>query len=288
MRPYHAGPGLSLACTAMLVACTPAPSPDSYRTSHPAPSGADPGGTTAPPSGQEMTPTTPGSEGPGEGKALPLEMDLGKGMRLVPRVQRLNRPGCRIELVWPELTGHPARAVQERLNAHWSRSGQLPRPEDPCGDGSGQEYEEEWTYMAGPHHAGHLGLASFHFVYEGGAHGNYSTFCAVFDLRTGQKSDLRTSVDPAQRAALAALIERDLARDSHVTTLSEAGYFQDTIDLTDSGYQLCLTEDGVEVVFPLYEIAPYAMGEPKAYLTSAQIAPLLIENPTTKALFGGP
>jgi hypothetical protein len=294
MRPRHAGPGPFLACAAMLVACTPAPSPDSHRTSQPARPGAAAGRPPASPAGPGNGASQPESGGepaaePGsDALRPPLAVDLGNGMRLVPRTQRLIRPDCRIELAWPELAGHPSRAVQEQLNAHWSRRGQLPRDEDPCGESEDQQYEESWTYAVGAHRAGHLGLASFHFVYDGGAHGHYMTLCAVYDLRSGQKKDLRTLVDPSRRTALAALIKRELARDNNVTRLSEAGFFQDTIDLTDSGYQLCLNEDGVEVVFPLYEIAPYGMGEPKAYLTSAQIAPLLIANPTTKALFGGP
>lgn len=171
MRPRRLS--LCLACAAMLVACTPAASP-SRRTTPPRPGALSERQATAPVD-RETPPAAPDSGAPGEGEALPMEVDLGNGMRLVPRAQRLNRPDCQIGLVWPELTGQ-----------------------------------------------------------------------------------------------------------------SEAGFFQDTGDLASSGYQLCLAEDGVEIVFPLYELAPYVMGEPTAYLTCAQIAPLLIADQTKKTLFGSP
>jgi hypothetical protein len=113
------------------------------------------------------------------------------------------------------------------------------------------------------------------YEYEGGAHGSASSDYVNVDMKSLTIMSLNDVFRSDARAAIADLLTRKaremngLAKDQ---SLQDAGYFVDTLDVTDNFY---LCRAGVGFVYGQYEVAPYSAGSVEVFLPMADLRPCL-------------
>ena len=79
------------------------------------------------------------------------------------------------------------------------------------------------------------------YAYTGGAHGIYGTRCVIADLDKGELFDLGKDLADGARARLTELATAWLKKEQKVTSLTDAGFFEETAKVSDDT-ALCFTE----------------------------------------------
>lgn len=121
---------------------------------------------------------------------------------------------------------------------------------------------------------GLLTLATSHYYYTGGAHGNYYTVLHSFDT---DSTRLLTSEDiflPDSEAALSALL----------TTKAQTMQLPVQTDSVPVTTNFAFTKEGLLFDYPPYEIASYADGEIEIILPYAEVSHLLTGKGETTAM----
>lgn len=131
-----------------------------------------------------------------------------------------------------------------------------------------------------------LAFKATNYIFTGGAHGMYSTHILNFDKATGERLVLADIFKPESEDLLIEVIykafKKEFFPDAEVG--EEAGFFNLEESLGPSENFL-FTADGITFIYPLYEIAPYVMGEPTATVPYSELKELLdYENPIVKEL----
>lgn len=119
-----------------------------------------------------------------------------------------------------------------------------------------------------------LSLAYFTYYFTGGAHGNYGTTGASYDLRTGRRlryADIFRPEAARQLPALLAVAVRPLVGLGSSEPLDKE-LFVKQMPIT---HNVFLTTGGVEFIYQPYEIAAYAQGEVRVFLPLGQVRALL-------------
>jgi hypothetical protein len=153
----------------------------------------------------------------------------------------------------------------------------LPAPTDTAETGSYRaslNYESQSASYVLFHQGDLLSLAYFVYDYTGGAHGNYGTTGASYDLRTGRRlryDDIFQPSAAAQLPAMLAAAVRPLVSLGAGEPLDKA-LFVKKMPVT---HNVFLTTGGVEFVYQPYEIASYAQGEVRVFLPLGQVRALL-------------
>lgn len=122
-----------------------------------------------------------------------------------------------------------------------------------------------------------LSLAYFGYDYAGGAHGNYGTTGASYDLRTGRRlryTDIFRPEAARQLPALLAVAVRPLIGLGASEPLDKE-LFVKQMPIT---HNVFLTTGGVEFIYQPYEIAAYAQGEVRVFLPLGRVRTLLKED----------
>ncbi|MGI4835389.1 MAG: DUF3298 domain-containing protein [Janthinobacterium lividum] len=122
-----------------------------------------------------------------------------------------------------------------------------------------------------------VSLAYFTYKFIGGAHGNYGTVGASYDLRTGRRlryHDIFRPTAAAQLPALLAVAVRPLVGLGPREPLDKA-LFVKKMPITRNVF---LTTGGVEFIYQPYEIASYSQGEVRVFLPLGQVRALLQES----------
>ena len=154
-----------------------------------------------------------------------------------------------------------------------------PTPADTAGLGAyapGLSYEDQTNTYVLYQQKNLLGLAFFHYNYSGGAHGNYGSTGASYDLRTGKRLRYDDIFRPEAAQQLPALLGRavrplvGLAPDDPL----DKQLFVKQMPVT---HNVLLTNGGAVFIYQPYEIAAYAQGEVRVFLPLAAIRPLLRE-----------
>jgi hypothetical protein len=154
-----------------------------------------------------------------------------------------------------------------------------PAPADTAGLGAyapGLSYEDQTNTYVLYQQQNLLGLAFFHYNYSGGAHGNYGSTGASYDLRTGKRLRYDDIFRPEAAQQLPALLGRavrplvGLAPDDPL----DKQLFVKQMPVT---HNVLLTNGGAVFIYQPYEIAAYAQGEVRVFLPLAAIRPLLRE-----------
>jgi len=153
----------------------------------------------------------------------------------------------------------------------------LPAPADTADTGSYRaslNYESQSASYVLFRQGDLLSLAYFTYDYTGGAHGNYGTTSASYDLRTGRRLRYEDIFQPAAAAQLPALLAvavRPLVGLGPGEALDKT-LFVKKMPVTHNVY---LTTGGVVFTYQPYEIASYAQGEVRVFLPLGQVRALL-------------
>ena len=123
-------------------------------------------------------------------------------------------------------------------------------------------YNEAWNDFECPYFNDEVMSLSILFSnYTGGAHGMYATYYHTFDRMTGKElklSDiLLTGSDEFKADVVNAIQEKTQGKDCLFVTPSEAVSNYSSMD----DFNWCLKDDGIQVMFGVYEISSYAAGE---------------------------
>jgi hypothetical protein len=150
-------------------------------------------------------------------------------------------------------------------------------PEDTAGIGpyaAGLSYEDQTATYVLYRQADLLSLEFFRYDFSGGAHGNYGSTGASYDLRTGRRLRYADIFRPAATQQLPALLEAavrplvGLAADDPL----DKQLLVKQMPVTHNVY---LTAGGAVFIYQPYEIAAYAQGEIRVFLPLAELWPLL-------------
>ncbi len=157
-----------------------------------------------------------------------------------------------------------------------------------------KDFEQEYSYMANWERQNGVSivfndnyfttLVFFAYQYSGGAHGGYSENFLIIDTKNGKEIKLNDIFD---KSALVILQKRMLKKayaytnSENATSLEDAGYLVDKIDVTDN---FSLNERGITFVYQQYEIAPYALGMPAFVFTWEEIKDMIKTDSPVNAL----
>ena len=150
-------------------------------------------------------------------------------------------------------------------------------PADTVGIGpyaAGLNYEDQTATYVLYRQANLLSLEFFRYDFSGGAHGNYGSTGASYDLRTGRRlhyADIFRPEAAQQLPALLATAVRPLVGLTATDPLDEQ-LFVKQMPVTHNVY---LTAGGAVFIYQPYEIASYAQGEIRVFLPIAELRPLL-------------
>jgi hypothetical protein len=203
---------------------------------------------------------------------------LPGGARIVPFLRHGDSgKGCTSNATFPVFEGlasKKAASALERTLKQRLRWDEPFLPENCVADDPELPVTRESSYEVTGVRAGLLALELTHYDYTGGAHGLFGSACVVADLEKGVLQNLAHGLKPAALTELGALVVQAFKNEHHVANLKDAGFFDDTIELSKDA-TLCFTEKAglraLEVVFQPYEVSPYAMGAPRA-VVSADVA----------------
>lgn len=119
-----------------------------------------------------------------------------------------------------------------------------------------------------------LSLAFFTYIFSGGAHGNYATGLASYDLSQKRLLGINDVFKPGFEPALDAALEKALRKKyglADKASLTEV-LFDESFSYTDN---FCLTGKGIVFNYPPYEIAAYALGEIRLFIPFSDLKGIL-------------
>ncbi|MGI4866882.1 MAG: DUF3298 domain-containing protein [Janthinobacterium lividum] len=152
-----------------------------------------------------------------------------------------------------------------------------PAPADTAEAGTygvAMNYEDQTATYVFCQQGNLLSVGIFRYDFSGGAHGNYGTTGASYDLRTGQRLHYDAIFLPTAAAQLPALLTqavRPLVNLKPDEPLDQA-LFVKQMPVT---HNVFLTPGGVEFIYQPYEIASYAQGEVRVFLPLPAVQALL-------------
>lgn len=113
------------------------------------------------------------------------------------------------------------------------------------------------------------------YEFTGGAHGMETQKYMVADLKSGKRINLEDIFLRGYEAELTTLLTNKLRNMSGLTgqgKLTDSGYFADQINPTENFY---VNANGIGFVYDPYEIAPYAFGSIRIFLTREELGSIL-------------
>jgi hypothetical protein len=157
--------------------------------------------------------------------------------------------------------------------------GSRPASADTAGIGTygiGMNYEDQTATYVLYQQDNLLSLGFFHYNYSGGAHGNYGTTGASYDLRTGRCLRYDDIFQPTAKARLSALLGQAV-RPLLGLAPSDPLDKQLFVKQMPVTHNVFLTAGGAVFTYQPYEIAAYAQGEVRVFVPMAKLRPLLRE-----------
>lgn len=120
-----------------------------------------------------------------------------------------------------------------------------------------------------------ISLVLNHYEFTGGAHGNFYSMGYSFDLNTGELLTLDKILKNNAISELTKICERKLLEMFTGETLSDAGMFEDYLEL-NFDQDFYLTSNALVLQFDPYEIAPYSMGNIEVIIPFEELEASLI------------
>lgn len=114
--------------------------------------------------------------------------------------------------------------------------------------------------------------------YLGGAHGFNDRTLMTFDSQTGHRLGVADLVNDDSQKMLNRIVEAEFRRARSVRSgqsLQDAGFFILPGQELPLGENFALTDQGLEIQYNPYEVAPYALGETRVRVPREAIAPLV-------------
>jgi hypothetical protein len=114
--------------------------------------------------------------------------------------------------------------------------------------------------------------------YLGGAHAFNDRTLMTFDSQTGHRLVVADVVSDESQKMLTKIVEVEFRRARSVRsgqTLQDAGFFILPGQELPLGENFALTDQGLEIQYNPYEVAPYALGETRVRVPREAIAPLV-------------
>lgn len=114
--------------------------------------------------------------------------------------------------------------------------------------------------------------------YLGGAHGFNDRTLMTFDSQSGQRLGVNDVVSDQSHRMLHKIVEAEFRRARSIRpgqTLQDAGFFILPGQELPLGENFALTENGIEIQYNPYEVAPYSLGETRVRVPQEAIAPLV-------------
>jgi hypothetical protein len=220
---------------------------------------------------------------------FPSSVDLGLGFRLEPKLDLAYYPACFTEFVRPVLLGpgdSPAKfnAAIEKLDVpDDARASCLANKLAPLDAAAQRPYRASLEYSVVPLGNGQFNLRVRSYEDMNGAHGMTVDSCLVGDASSGRLFDPQSLLDDKARARLTSLVESAFRSQLGKPNLSNGGFFANSAPV-GGGTKLCFTKTGLEVVFGLYEIAPYAAGMPSVEIPKNKVRALFPKDPIIDAI----
>lgn len=189
------------------------------------------------------------------GTVWPWEKELSAEKLKLPIKELMGIPSSETDIsVWMD-------SLTKSSYNRWRAEGNKLTPEDAAIMGMsfseqvlnylGVMYENEET----------ITLANYVYVYEGGAHGNYSTTLLNIDKTSGKKLSIKDILSPEGIKALPGLLDTSARKQYQITNskpLEDNGFFINTLKPTENFY---VTSRGVGFYYTPYEIKPFSDGE---------------------------
>ncbi|MGI4733572.1 MAG: DUF3298 domain-containing protein [Janthinobacterium lividum] len=154
-----------------------------------------------------------------------------------------------------------------------------PAPADTAGIGPygpGMRYENQTATYVLYQQGNLLSVGFFHYDFSGGAHGNYGTTAASYDLRTGHRLRYADIFRPTAETQLSALLGRAV-RPLVGLAASDPLDKQLFVKEMPVTHNVFLTAGGAVFIYQPYEIAAYAEGEVRVFVPLAALRALLRE-----------
>lgn len=186
---------------------------------------------------------------------------------------------CTSSVLYPTVDGGKGKAA---LDAALRKESGGHMEKEACEGASAEmPYVTEASYSVQRSKAPYFGVTFNDYWSTGGAHPTWSSTCKIANTETGELFALASKMTPDARTKLSALVMKKLKAEHGVEKLSEAGFFDDEIAVSDTT-NVCLGEKGGLVVeFNPYEVTPWVMGAPTVEITKDEAKPLLPESLST-------
>jgi len=205
--------------------------------------------------------------------SYPEIVDLG-GVKIAPQEEfKELAKNCTSSLLFPVVDGGKGKAA---LNAALRKESGGHMDKEAC-EGASTElpYVTESSYGVQKSKLPYFGVTFSTYWSTGGAHPSWGSTCKVADTESGELFALASKMTPEARKTLSALVMKKLQKEHGVEKLSEAGFFEDDIAVTDKT-NVCITDKGGLVVeFNPYEVTPWVMGAPTVEISKEEAKPLL-------------
>lgn len=139
--------------------------------------------------------------------------------------------------------------------------------EDYCKEiPSACQYSYQTSYEVKYNANGKLSIIYFDYVYTGGAHGNGFATLYNFDINTGKHYQINDILKiPANYSNVTEYVFQYLSthepNSNFVKNISDFNINKDT--------QFSFADDGINLIFQEYEVAPYAAGNPQVFVPSS-------------------
>ncbi len=182
-------------------------------------------------------------------------------------------PSPGVSIAYPVLKGLDSTSVQTAINATLQEK--FIGDRDSFKDFHEEENEEcpstyECEFTCQQHHY-ILAITETGYIYEGGAHGMPFHEVYYIDIRDGtfyQLADLLKSKNNLQELT-------SLVQSRYEEQKEEIGGFDDAIDTLPEDQSFKMSDNGLEIYFRPYEIAPFVSGFPSFALSWQEVAGLI-------------
>lgn len=221
------------------------------------------------------------------GDGYPETITFEYGGRLAPQEDHRTAPNCVEETIFPQAVGLKSKDAESALNAKLRELGGGAPAKGPmtC---EGATVELPWStesgYAVSAQRGRYVGISFSTSGFAGGAHGFGASTCRVIDLQTGTVVALSPLLSADGRSKLNKLVTEKIKKEENLKTLTEGGFFEDEAKVSPDT-NVCLSKDGVEVVFNDYEISPHVVGPPDVPITKNEVRTLFTKSDLTDALF---
>lgn len=205
--------------------------------------------------------------------AYPEIVDLGFA-KVAPQEEfKELAKNCTSSILFPAVEGGKGKAT---LNPLLRKEAGGHMEKEACeGASSDMPYVTETTYHVTKTKAPWFGVRFNTYWSTGGAHPSWASTCKVADTESGELFALASKMTPDARKTLTALVNKKLRKEHGVDRLTEAGFFEDDVEVTETT-NVCVGERGGLVVeYNPYEVTPWVMGAPTIEIDKGESKGLL-------------